>query len=177
MSNKEYFQLTTAIIITDNEYLFLGLCCLLPTLHPRQKINVIRVCDYNYKKTLKEITKELSLENVVIFCENSLYKAIVFFINNQKNSQCQVVNAIELFSSIPGRVGKIPFNGEKECLSFNLTAMEYCICTLTKKHLSDKKMSKVLDLSIKTVSAHRRRIMEKMHFKKKQEFYLFCFEL
>ena len=163
--------LIKVILISDNQYLNLGLVGILHVVFNQSVIKITRTNYKNYKSCIYDSQSDFDTS----FCNYIICEGVIF--NHLKAdlglSQFKVIN---ISHSVNDFYSQLFASGcsESRIISAKISPAEYKICEFFKMGYSDEKISKLLSITKTTISCHRRNLLKKLQLKKKQELYTLC---
>lgn len=167
----EVKTLINIILISDNQYLNLGLVGLLQAVFNESAIKITRTNYENYKRCIFDSESDF----LACFCNYIFCEGVV---SNHLKSDLQLspFKVIDVSKSVNDFYSQLFRAGypENRLYYVNITPAEYKLCELFKMGYSDDKISQLLSITKTTISCHRRNLLKKLQFKKKQELYALC---
>lgn len=159
------------ILISDNQYLNLGLVGMLHAVFNESAIKISRTNYENYKRCIFDSESDF----LACFCNYILCEGVVF--NHLKSDlQLSQFKIIDVSKSVNDFYYHLFSAGypENRLNPVNISPAEYKLCELFKVGYSDDKISQLLGITKTTISCHRRNLLKKHQFKKKQDLYALC---
>lgn len=156
------------IIISENQYLTSGLMSMLNDSF--SEITITRTNLEHLDAACKIFFAEFYPCKPIILCESKCYN-----IARHKLSagRIRVIEISRSFETITNKILRIENSPNKD-ISKKLSSREYLLCQLFKSKKTDDQISLTLNISKKTISCHRRNIINKLNLKNKQQLYFFC---
>lgn len=156
------------IIISENQYLVSGLMSMLKDSF--DEITITRTNLEHLDDVCKLFVADFYPCTPIILCESKSYN-----IARHKLSigRAIIIEISRSFACVINEISRIEKYPTKDA-NKRLSPREYVLCQLFKSQKTDEQISLTLNISKKTISCHRRNIINKLKLKNKQQLYFFC---
>ncbi|HHX3545888.1 TPA: helix-turn-helix transcriptional regulator [Enterobacter asburiae] len=171
VSINEDVTLIKFILISDNQYLNLGLVGMLNAVFNESAIKITRTNYENYKSCIYDSESD----SLASFCNYILCEGVIF--NHLKaDLRLSHFKVIDISYSINDFYSQLFSSGyhHDSFIRAKISPAEHRLCEFFKMGYSDEKISQLLSITKTTISCHRRNLLKKFQFKNKQELYFLC---
>ncbi|MBL5912415.1 helix-turn-helix transcriptional regulator [Enterobacter asburiae] len=156
------------LIVSENQYLTSGLMSILNDTF--SEITITRTNLEHFDEVCKFSFAEFYPFKPIILCESKFYNIARHKLSARRISIIEIPRSFESITNEILKIEKLPTKGIRKKLS----PREYLLCQLFKSQKTDDQISLTLNISKKTISCHRRNIINKLNLKNKQQLYFFC---
>lgn len=159
------------ILISDNQYLNLGLIGILHAVFNQSVIKITRTNYKNYKSCIYDSESD-SLTSICnyILCEGVMFNLLKADVGL---SQFKVINISHSINDFYSQLFGCGYP-ESRLISAKISPAEYKVCEFFKMGYSDEKISKLLSITKTTISSHRRNLLKKLQLKKNKSSILYA---